>query len=194
MTTGKKKKYPYNRGFTLIELMVVTAIISLMASLAIFAFGLARERAYASSAAAQIQELRKAITLYRDDTRTIPVPCRLDCLQSPSAPSPDPFLNALGVPGWTGPYLRLWNLTHPWGGHIGFTGDEDWDGDSVPDVAFIFDDDAPGTDASDNSGFIPTAALQKIDETIDDGNLSTGRVRGDGQDPFTAPGELVVLF
>ena len=105
----------------------------------------------------------------------------------------DPFLNSLGVSGWSGPYFTLWNFKHPWGGHIGFQA-IDWDGDGDIDYGFIVDDDAPGTSSSNNEGTIPVESLVRIDEILDDGNLATGSVRGNGQGFGTAVGELVIEY
>ncbi|MBU2104073.1 hypothetical protein KKD95_03620, partial [Patescibacteria group bacterium] len=69
----------------------------------------------------------------------------------------------------------------------------DLTGDSVPETYFFLDEDAPGTNSSDNSGVIPTSALVAIDRALDDGNLATGAVRGDGNGYTTAVGEIVFI-
>ena len=45
---------------------------------------------------------------------------------------------------------------------------------------------------SDNQGVVPTSALLRIDQLLDDGNLATGEVRGNALGFLTAVGELVI--
>jgi type II secretion system protein G len=178
-----------NRGFTLIELLVVIAIIGILSSVVLVSLNSARERAKVANAVAQLRELRNVVAAYYIDTGQYPADCGLTCTQST-----DPYLNALGVAGWSGPYFSagVWNLSHPWGGHFSIASG-DVTGDGIPDLYFFLDEDAPGTDANNNQGVIPTASLQRIDQIIDDGNLSTGRARGDGNGHASAAGELVFI-
>jgi len=178
----------YYRGFTLIELLVVIAIIGLLSTIVFVSLNSAREKARISKAVVQIREVVKAAALYLDDTIQYPPNCRLDCTSDS-----DPFLNSLGVAGWSGPYYTIYNLTHPWGGHIGIS-KADYDGDSISELGIVLDDDRPGTNSSDNQGAIPTESLQKIDSLLDDGDLATGSLRGDGQGLNTAAGELVIII
>jgi type II secretion system protein G len=99
----------FTQGFTLIELLVVIAIIGLLASIVLVSVNSAREKAKISKAVAQIREVVKAAAFYLDDTNQYPPNCRLNCTSAT-----DPFLNALSVPGWSGPYYTIYNLTHPW--------------------------------------------------------------------------------
>lgn len=178
------------RGFTLIELLMVIAIIGVLSSVVLATVNVAREKARIANAVAQIRQLRTVVELYVNDTGQSPPACGLSCTSSTDA-----YLNALGVTGWRGPYIAggVWDLKHPWGGH--FTIDLfDLTGDSTPDIYFFLDEDAPGTNANNNTGVIPTSSLIAIDKMLDDGNLSTGFVRGDGLGYLTAPGEMVVLL
>jgi hypothetical protein len=96
------------------------------------------------------------------------------------------MLNSLGVAGWNGPYLPgFYNTAHAWKGQITYYksdqfGGADWDGDGQPDFGFKLNDDRPGFGNGDNQGRIPTGAMIKIDKIIDDGNLATGKARGNG--------------
>lgn len=177
------------QGFTLIELLVVIAIIGLLSSVVLASLNTAREKAKVANSVAQVRELRTVVSLYMNDTGVAPPDCGLNCTAST-----DPYLNNLGVPGWRGPYLSggVWKLTHPWGGHFTI-GYGDLTGDAVPELYFFLDDDAPGTDYNNNTGFIPTSALTAIDRALDDGDLSTGSVRGNNLGYAAALGELVII-
>ncbi len=177
-----------NKGFTLIELLVVIAIIGLLATIVLVSLNTAREKARISKAVAQIREITKATALYLDDTNQYPPNCRLDCTEST-----DPFLNALGITGWAGPYHQIYDSTHPWTGHTGLSV-ADWDGIPGNELGIVFDDDRPGTSSSNNQGVIPSESMLRIDEMADDGNLSTGFIRGDGLSWGTAPGEMVIVI
>ncbi len=180
------------KGFTLIELLVVIAIIGLIATVVLVNIQGVREKAKIAKVHEQIYSVRFAIEIYGIDVGHHPSNCMLDC-----SSTNDPFLNSLGESGWNGPYLTLWNMSHPWGGHIGISnGESDWDGDGILDCLGLYlDDDRPQADTSDNGGQIPTSALLKIDQALDDGDLATGDVRGDGYgwpNRITVVGELII--
>lgn len=174
------------KGFTLIELLVVVAIISLLSSVVLASLSGAREDARIAATVSQLKELRRAGTMYINDVGQFPPECRISCTESS-----DPFYTNPGVGGWDGPYFELWNSTHPWGGHTGFQV-EDVNNDGTKDPVFVYDDDKPGTGAGNNEGSIPTDSLKKIDAKLDDGNLSTGDVIGDGAGT-SATGEVFMI-
>lgn len=180
-------------GFTLIELLVVIAIIGILSSVVLASLNTAREKANVTKAVAQIREMRTATEMYINDTGQFPPSCDMGCTAST-----DPYITNVGnVSGWAGPYFPggVWDLKTPWGGHFTVVYNPNIaavhaDG---PILAFFLDDDAPGTDSNNNTGIIPTSAMQKLDAMIDDGNLSTGKARGNG--PWgTAQGELAIGY
>jgi len=179
-----------NRGFTLLELLVVIGLIAVLAVIVVWAVQSAREKAKIAHTVTQIKEVNNATALYYSDTGVFPPNCGLTCTALT-----DPYITSLGVLGWRGPYMTsgVWNLKHAWGGHFSVER-SDVTGDGIVDAYFFLDEDAPGTNYSNNSGVIPTSALLKIDTMLDDGNLATGSVRGNGLGFTTAAGEIVILF
>jgi general secretion pathway protein G len=180
------KPKPNTQGFTLIELLVVIAIIGVLSSIVLVGTSDARGRAKVIQAVTEMREINTEINLYILDTNRWPSACASTCVASN-----DPFLNNLGVPGWNGPYMTLWNRTHPWGGHLSIYTEVDRDGDGIKDCLLNLNDDRPGAGEGDNAGRVPAAALLAIDRIIDDGDLTTGNVRGNGGGWLTVEGELV---
>lgn len=64
------KKQPLNkkRGFTLIELLVVIGIIGVLATFIVASFASAQQRARDSKRKADLDALKKALSLYKNDT------------------------------------------------------------------------------------------------------------------------------
>jgi prepilin-type N-terminal cleavage/methylation domain-containing protein len=185
MEGGRKIK-----GFTLIELLIVIAIIGILASITIVSLSTARERSKISKELLQLDELKKAAVMYIADTGSPLTPCDLTCTAAT-----DPLISPMGVPGWNGPYFPggIWNLNHKWGGHTSIQY-SDITGDAVPEMYLFLDEDAAGTNFSDNSGVIPTTSLLELDTKLDDGNLSTGNARGDGNGFGTVVGEWRMIW
>ncbi len=163
------------KGFTLIELLVVISVIGLLSSIVLASLTAAKEKAKVAQVVSQIHELRNAIGYYYDDTGIFPTGCLLNSCTA----AQDPFVSSLGVPGWKGPYyIPLWNLKDPWGGHLTL-GTADIDPATPGNENYItLDDDAPSSSDSNNQGIIPTSAMIAIDKILDDGDLTTGNVRG----------------
>lgn len=151
----------------------------------------AREQARVARVASQLRELQKVAFFYVSDTGELPPECRVHNVGACDTAAEDPFYTNPGVAGWNGPYFRLFDFTHPWGGHIGFDTDGVND-ESDSNPRFILDDDKPGNDTGDNSGFIPVDVLEQIDALLDDGDLNTGDVRGHGYGG-TALGEIYII-
>lgn len=91
------------RGFTLLELLTVIAIIGLLAAIVMAAFGESRKKARDAARITTIKEIQKAIELYKTDKGYYP-PLKLDgtndarsstasCAGDPDAPDPEVFGN-----------------------------------------------------------------------------------------------------
>lgn len=61
---SRPRRLSENRGFTLIELMVVVGVILILASIAIPQFAMYRTRGYNAAATADLKNLRTAMEAY----------------------------------------------------------------------------------------------------------------------------------
>ena len=61
-----------NKAFTLIELLIVVSVISLISTVVLYQTGEARQKADDAHMKQEVQEVRKAIELYRDDNGSVP--------------------------------------------------------------------------------------------------------------------------
>lgn len=163
------------------------AIIGVLSAVVLANFPAQAEKSKVSVALADIRELKSAILRYRIDTNRDAPPGYCD--QSCSSTT-DPFMNSLGVPGWSGPYYRMYDHAHPWGGQFGIVIDSDFDHDGTTEMYIVLNDDRPGTLIDDDDkGQVPQSAMKTIDRILDDGVLSTGKVLGN----ISALGELLVM-
>lgn len=62
----------YNKGFTLIELIIVVAIVGILAAIAIPSFVNYRTRSYNSAAVADLRSMRTALELYYQENAHYP--------------------------------------------------------------------------------------------------------------------------
>lgn len=93
-------------GFTLIEVLLVLAILVIIASLAVMAYGPARRKAKKDAAISQIGLLDTAIETYNQCLSQYPP--TLDALRAAPTDLPDPSK-------WDGPYLGKEIPLDPWG-------------------------------------------------------------------------------
>lgn len=86
------------QGFTLIELMIVIAIIAILAAVAIPNFMAARDRAKIAAAKEAMSHLRKGLEIYIADSDASTYPTELDgkVNESDWVPSLGPYTNVTG--------------------------------------------------------------------------------------------------
>ena len=94
-------------GFTLIEVLLVVAILGILAGVVVVNFSGKQEKANINAARASISAIMTAVDVYEVDTGKFPS-----------------GLNALvdndGSPNWHGPYIRGGVPTDPWGTPFNF--------------------------------------------------------------------------
>lgn len=83
------------KAFTLIELIVVIAIISLLASVALSSFGSARQKARDSAKIQSLQEIRNALQLYFTDNGFYPGGNTIANLTSALVNGPKRYIGAI---------------------------------------------------------------------------------------------------
>ena len=135
------------RGFTLIELLVVIAIIGVLSAVIFSSLNTARTKALYARSQADIDQLRKAMLMYKLDTGELP-PLGDLCSSCSNPPNSTwtHVINALV----NGKYLSSRIDTDPWGNYYGYD-----DNDCVASV-------------SENTSYLFTAGPDKVSNTSDD--------------------------
>ena len=98
-----KKSNGRQRGFTLVELLLVLVILALIAGLVLPGIIGKAESAKAKAASSQISRISMSVESYYLDTGSAPSSLD-DLVNEPS-----------GVTGWNGPYIKNTLLKDPWG-------------------------------------------------------------------------------
>ena len=103
------KKRQRRQGFTLIEVLLVLAILVVMGAMVTLHFGKTREGANKRAAKVQIQAFEQQLRLYNLDVGTYPDPqSGLQALREPPG-------NLANQSAWQGPYIEKEIPNDPWG-------------------------------------------------------------------------------
>ncbi len=145
-------KFKKNKGFTLVELLVVVAIIGILSTLTVGAVNIARRNAKTTKALHDVDQIYKAINLLENDTLIWPGHQAINEIATSSqkicsdgctiglASSTAGITSTDGTyVAWAGPYMNVMPLD-PWGNeyffdtdyHLDNTTDEPCDGGFVP--------------------------------------------------------------
>ena len=146
----------FNKAFTLIELLTVVAIIGILATVILLNVGKSQEKAKVAKAISSIDTVKKALGMYRTDTRKWPA-------SFVASTSSNPLIVSDEVSGWGGPYIDTWPKL-PWGAD----GVIDWTlgADKLSGTILLNTTTSP----------IPDRSMQEIDYKLDDNNLNTGNI------------------
>lgn len=96
------------RGFTLVELLVISVVLAVLAAVVLPRFVCASARSREAALRSDLQLVRNAVSLFRDDTGAYPR--SLAALSATAAPTAgldaDGTRKTIAVADWRGPYLE----------------------------------------------------------------------------------------
>lgn len=155
MTSAKLKTAPLDRrgsgGFTLVELMIVIAVIGLLSAIAVPNYINFRKKAQAAQVAANLKNFEKGFIAYAIDYENFPNDCHTD----------------------NGPYglpnveIEAYISVEEWAATTALGGRYNWEGPDYYSYAGISIDGATAD----------VKYLRHVDAMLDDGNLGSGRFR-----------------
>jgi general secretion pathway protein G len=102
------KRVPRQSGFTLIEVLLVVAILGILAGVVVVNFGGKQEAAMIKACRTSIQGICTAVDMYEVDNGRYP-------------PSLQALISSSGEQNWNGPYIRGGVPVDPWGQPFQFT-------------------------------------------------------------------------
>lgn len=132
-----KAKNKFSRGFTLVELLIVIAIIGVLASIVLASLRYARNNALKAKAQAELDGIRAAMEVMASDTEEWPghqTPNEVNETSSPPNEIDDITAESAGLAAtdgsyenWNGPYIEP-GMLDPWGNPYFFDTDYDLNG------------------------------------------------------------------
>lgn len=141
----------FKKGFTLIELLVVIAIIGLLSSVTLASLNSARDKAKYARAKVDINQIKKAMLMYKLDIGELP-PIGDNCPACSNPPDSSWTLAVDAMVNGSTKYLSGRIDKDPWGNYYGY---DDNDCNSNPGVSYVF-----------------TAGADKVSWTADDYTLT----------------------
>ena len=151
---GRQTQQSGSKGFTLIEIMLVVAIIGLLAVLAIPAFAKARRNSRISAQKNDLRILADAFELY--------------AMEQGNFPAATWFPGVLPPGMSTYIKMKIWTRTAPCGGNYAWKQNV-----TVPGVVRYY---------ISLSGNVDQSLWDEMDQEMDDGNPATGKMRSGGVD------------
>jgi len=168
-----KKIWMKDKGFTLIELIVVIAIIGILAAIIAPNAFKAIEKAKVAKAVSDFKTIKTATYALYADTGQWPSSSGQDLFVANS----DLLNNVHSWSGWDGPYLEKSPDPHPWAGRYMFEGQDNYGGGLSNELILEFEDYCHPSGPNSPKCAVPRNSARKIDEKVDDGDLSTGDIR-----------------
>jgi general secretion pathway protein G len=125
-----RRRMSDDRGFTLMELLIVMAVLVILASVVIPRFAGRTEDARRSKAVSDLENIGVALDMYEADNGTYPTTEQgVDALFEPPQSDPAPT-------NWNGPYLKKRVTNDPWGFPYHYVSPGDMNPDSYDLASF----------------------------------------------------------